>query len=81
MNAFVNAQFHLVGDAAFFGASEATIFSNRGSPRKEFPGRIEAKFAVAGTSWNFRDDFELLNREGGSPSGCMQRGFDSLHPL
>src|SRR2546428_9583078 len=30
---------------------------------QRIPRRIEAKFAVAGASWDFRDYFQLLNRE------------------
>ena len=39
--------------SAPLGASELTIFRRRGSPRNGVPRRIEAKFAVAGASWNF----------------------------
>ena len=78
---FVAAASRQLSPADFPSRGRGDDFLEPRIAAQRIPGRIEAKFAVAGTSWNFRDDFELLNREGGSPSGCMQRGFDSLHPL
>ena len=50
MNAFVNAQFHLVGDAASFGASEVS-FWKRGSFRSG--SNIGSSRSSAGVSGTF----------------------------
>ena len=47
---------------------------------QRIPRWIEAKFAVAGTSWNFCDDFQLLNRESGltGPGIDQREGTDKV---
>jgi hypothetical protein len=46
-----------------FGRERGDDFLEARIAAQRIPGWIEAKFAVAGASWNFCDDFQLLNRE------------------
>src|SRR5437762_75334 len=66
--------FKLLGHKRRDDFFEARIASQR------VPCRIEAELAVAGTGWNFRDDFQLINRQGGltGPRINQREGTDKV---